>query len=80
MLDETALETRLLIIEQTVAELQHRLEAQGQASVPQLVNNHPAKNWLDNLIGSISDEAAFLEAAAYGKAYRDSDRPVDEVL
>ncbi|HBE47848.1 MAG TPA: transferase hexapeptide repeat containing protein, partial [Cyanobacteria bacterium UBA11369] len=32
-------------------------------------------NWLDKLIGSISDESAFLEALEYGRAFRQADKP-----
>jgi hypothetical protein len=38
------------------------------------------KTMLDEttLIGSISDEAAFLEALEYGRAFRQADKPIDE--
>ncbi len=35
-------------------------------------------NWLDRLIGSISDDSAFLEALEYGRAFRQSDKPIDD--
>jgi hypothetical protein len=38
----------------------------------------PSANWRDHLIGSISDEEAFLEALKYGREFRDSDKPVNE--
>jgi hypothetical protein len=66
MLDEAILEQRLAVLERAVADLQH------QAEVPAPVN------WLEKLTGSISDEAAFLEALEYGRALRHADRPVDE--
>jgi hypothetical protein len=34
-------------------------------------------NWLDRLIGSISDNSAFLEALEYGRTFRQSDKPID---
>ncbi|NJM66260.1 MAG: transferase hexapeptide repeat containing protein [Acaryochloris sp. RU_4_1] len=66
MLNETILEKRLAMLEQTVSDLQHKLES-----------NPTSKNWLDKLIGSISDEAAFLEALEYGRISRQTDKPID---
>lgn len=63
MLDETAIEQRLATLEKEVAHLK-------QQSV--------STNWLEKLTGSISDEAAFLEALEYGRELRDSDKPADE--
>ena len=55
MLDET-IEQRLITLEQAVSELQRK------------INSKPiSENWLQKLIGSISDEAAFLEALEYGR-------------
>ncbi len=62
MLDEATLEKRLVTIEQAVAELQLTVERK------------PSENWLENLIGSISDEEAFLEALEYGRAFRQADK------
>lgn len=67
MLNETILEKRLVTLEQTVADLQH-----------QLAGKPTSENWLDKLVGSISDEVAFVEALEYGRLARQSDRPVDE--
>ncbi len=66
MLDETGLEKRLSVLEQTVADLQLELRAKATSS-----------NWLARLTGSVSDEAAFLEASEYGRTWRQSDRPTD---
>jgi len=67
MLNEAILERRLNTLEIEVADLKHKS------------NTEPARgNWLDNLIGSISDESAFLEALEYGRSFRQSDKPVDE--
>jgi hypothetical protein len=63
MLDEAILERRLAIIEQEVANLKRQSES-----------NSISGNWLDKLIGSISDKSAFLEALEYGQA----DKPNDE--
>jgi hypothetical protein len=57
-----ALEQRLATLERTVAELQRRIEG---------------KNWVERLIGSVTDEEAFLEAMRLGREFRDSDRPTD---
>lgn len=67
MLDEAILERRLAIIEQEVANLKRKSE-----------NNSLSGNWLDKLIGSISDQSAFLEALEYGRAFRQADKPNDE--
>ncbi|HAZ47894.1 MAG TPA: transferase hexapeptide repeat containing protein [Cyanobacteria bacterium UBA11371] len=64
MLDEAILERRLAILEQEVADLKRKSES-----------NSIAGNWLDKLIGSISDESAFLEALEYGRAFRQADKP-----
>jgi hypothetical protein len=67
MLNEATLEKRLVTLEQTVSDLQYKLESKPTS-----------ENWLDQLIGSISDEAAFLEALEYGRVSRQADKPVDE--
>ena len=66
MLDETVLEHRLLTLEQAVSDLQRKVEGK------------PSENWLEKLVGSISDESAFLEALEYGRAFRQADKPIDE--
>lgn len=67
MLDEAILERRLAILEQEVADLKRKSES-----------NSISGNWLDKLIGSISDESAFLEALEYGRAFRQADKPIHE--
>jgi len=64
MLDETVLERRLATLEGAVRDLQRFAAA-------------PA-DWLDKVIGSISDEGAFDEALEFGRAIRNADRPPDE--
>jgi hypothetical protein len=61
MLDETVIEQRLVTLEQAVSDLQLK------------VASKPSENWLEKLIGSISDEAAFHEALEYGRAFRQAD-------
>ena len=51
MLDTATLEQRLITLEQVVFDLQHKFESKPSSD-----------NWLDKLIGSISDDSAFLEA------------------
>lgn len=65
MLNETTIEQRLVTLEQAVADLQSKSQSTSE-------------NWLEKFIGSISDEAAFLEALEYGRAFRQADRPLDE--
>jgi hypothetical protein len=66
MSESAVLEHRLEVVEHAVADLQRRFE-----EVPR------PGNWLDKVAGSISDEAAFLEALEYGRALRQADRPAD---
>jgi hypothetical protein len=66
MLDEATLERRLAILEQEVAALKRK--SGGDVS---------SSNWLDKLIGSISDDSAFLEALEYGRSFRQADKPSD---
>ncbi len=67
MLDEATIEHRLASLEQEVAQLKRKSD-----------RNFIASNWLDKLIGSISDEPAFLEALEYGRSFRQADKPVDD--
>ena len=67
MLDTATLEKRLINLEQVVFDLQHKFESKPNSD-----------NWLDTLIGSISDDAAFLESLEYGRAFRQSDKPIDD--
>ncbi|MGC1307973.1 MAG: hypothetical protein WA885_12145 [Phormidesmis sp.] len=64
---ETTIEQRLATLERIVSDLQEKLSSE---TAPE--------NWLENLVGSISDESAFLEALEYGRAFRQADRPEDE--
>lgn len=67
MIDETILEQRLITLEQAVANLQQRFTVVETSG-----------NWLEKVTGSISDEAAFLEALEYGRTFRQADRPLEE--
>ncbi|MCA2710627.1 MAG: transferase hexapeptide repeat containing protein [Microcystis sp. M025S2] len=67
MLDTATLERRLITLEQVVFDLQHKLESKPSSD-----------NWLEGLIGSISDDSAFLEALEYGRAFRQSDKLIDD--
>jgi len=66
MLDEATIEHRLASLEQEVAQLKRKS------------NSNISNNWLDKLIGSISDEPAFLQALEYGRSFRQADKPVDD--
>ncbi|MBX9258718.1 transferase hexapeptide repeat containing protein [Desmonostoc muscorum CCALA 125] len=59
MLNEANLEQRLLTLEQTVADLKRRV-----------IDAAISSNWLEKVIGSISDEPAFLEALEYRRSLR----------
>ncbi|GBO51853.1 hypothetical protein APA_3844 [Pseudanabaena sp. lw0831] len=67
MLDTATFEQRLINLEQVVFDLQHKFES-----------NPNSDNWLDSLVGSISDDSAFLESLEYGRAFRQSDKPIDD--
>ena len=66
MLDTAALEQRLISLEKIVFNLQSKFDSSPRSD-----------NWLERLIGSISDDSAFLEALEYGRAFRQSDKPID---
>ncbi len=67
-ISDKTLERRLLTLEQAVSDLQQK------------INNQPtSENWLQKLIGSISDEAAFMEALEYGRTSRQTDKSTEEV-
>lgn len=67
MLEEKNIEQRLTAIEHTVADLKRRVDGEQASS-----------NWLELVIGSVSDEQTFLEALEYGKSLRYADRPKEE--
>lgn len=67
MLDTATLERRLMNLEQVVFDLQHKFDSKPNSD-----------NWLKSLIGSISDDSAFLDALEYGRAFRQSDKPIDD--
>ncbi len=67
MLNETTIEHRLATLEEEVANLKQKD-----------TNKSTSANWMDKLIGSISDETAFLEALEYGRSFRQSDKPLAE--
>ena len=66
MLDKETPERRLTTLEKVVFYLQIKVD-----------NKSRSDNWLENLIGSVSDDAAFLEALEYGRTFRQSDKPID---
>ena len=68
MSDLANLEQRLEALERVVADIQRQL-----ASAP------PSGNWIEKISGSITDVEAFREAMEYGRAWRQADRPPDEL-
>ena len=64
MLDTATLEQRLIALEAEVAALKQQSARQPTAD-----------NWLDHLIGSISDDQGFEQVLEYGRAFRNRDRP-----
>jgi hypothetical protein len=61
---EALIEERFSAIKVALAELQRRLPPQP---------SNP--NWLEQVIGSFKDEPAFEEVIAYGREFREADRP-----
>jgi hypothetical protein len=43
---------------------------------PTIKENLLHNNWLERLIGSISYDAAFMEALEYGRDFRQFDKPI----
>jgi hypothetical protein len=66
MSKSTTIEQRLTNLEQVVFELQNKID-----------NSDSCENWLERMVGSISDDAAFLEALEYGKIFRQSGKIID---
>lgn len=64
MASENVIEQRLSKVEAAVAELQRQVSARPSGA-----------NWLERVIGSFKDEPAFEEVLAYGREFRESDRP-----
>jgi hypothetical protein len=67
MATDTLIEQRLSALEQAVSELQQKISTQP-----------PAQDWLRQMIGAFKDEPAFDEVIAYGKAFREADRPAQD--
>ena len=66
MLDKVTLERRLLTLEQAVSDLQQKIESKDVS-----------ESWLQKLVGSVSDEAAFREALEHGRTFRQVDKPMN---
>jgi hypothetical protein len=67
MAAEMTLEERVAALEEAVAALQQRL-AGGPV----------APDWLDKVVGSVTDDEVFAEILEYGRAFREADRPPDD--
>lgn len=67
-MNNLTIEQRLATLEQTVAELKLQINDASNSS-----------NWLQKVIGSISDESAFIEALEYGRSLRQADKPKNQL-
>ena len=79
---DTSLEQRLEAIEAEIAQLKQRI-APGEpddGSQTRQPQTHPESNWLEQITGSFKDDPIFDEVLAYGREFRDADRPNDEPL
>jgi hypothetical protein len=63
MAEMKSLEERVAKLEQVVAVLQQQLAA----------TNVPAPGWIQKIAGIVTDDEAFEEAMAYGRAWRQAD-------
>jgi hypothetical protein len=67
MLSHVSLETRLSQVEQELAQIKQQL---GQSSAEKVKFKNA---WLEKVVGSITNDEAFLEALEYGRAFRQSE-------
>ena len=75
MFSKIKVEYRLAVLEEKVTDLKQEIVDLKQKNI----DRPTVTNWMDKLVGSISDEAAFLEALDYGRSVRQSDRPLDDI-
>jgi hypothetical protein len=66
MANQPDLEQRLAAVELTLSELQKQISA---SQTP---------NWIEAITGTFKDEPAFDEVLAYGREFRQSDKPQPE--
>jgi hypothetical protein len=69
MFSKIKVEYRLAVLEEQVTDLKQEIIDLKQKNI-----YRPTANWMDRLVGSISDEAAFIEALDYGRSVRQSDQ------
>jgi hypothetical protein len=70
MFSKIKVEYRLAVLEEEVTDLKQEIVDLKQKNI----DRPTTINWMDKLVGSISDEDAFLEALDYGRSVRQSDR------
>jgi hypothetical protein len=75
MFSKIKVEYRLAVLEEEVSDLKQEIIDLKQKNT----DRPTANNWMDKLVGSISDEAAFLEALEYGRSFRQADQPLDNI-
>jgi hypothetical protein len=74
MFSKIKVEYRLAVLEEELTDLKQEIVDLKQKNI-----DRPTANWMDKLVGSITDEAAFLEALDYGRSVRQADRPLDNI-
>jgi hypothetical protein len=77
MFSKIKVEYRLAVLEEEVTDLKQEIVDLKQEIVDlkqKNIDRSTANNWMDRLVGSISDEAAFLEALDYGRSVRQADK------
>lgn len=75
MFSKIKVEYRLAVLEEEVTDLRQEIVDLKQKNI----DLPTSSNWMDKLVGSISDEAAFIEALEYGRSVRQADRPLDDI-
>jgi hypothetical protein len=66
MTSQTDLEQRVAAVERTLADLQKQVSASQ------------SPNWIEAITGTFKDEPAFDEVLAYGREFRQADKPQPE--
>jgi hypothetical protein len=82
MFNKIKVEYRLAVLEEEVTDLKQEIVDLKQEIVDlkqKNIDRSTTNNWMDRLVGSITDEAAFLEALDYGRSVRQADRPLDDI-
>ncbi|QEH34365.1 hypothetical protein OJF2_29020 [Aquisphaera giovannonii] len=81
-----SIEERLAAVEAAVQDIRRRirddstsLHDEARVETTAHVEKTPAAaHWIDRFTGAFEDEPAFAQVVAYGRAFRESDRPGED--